>query len=165
MRKTIGIFTKIFALILIVLTSLLYGVRLLGFTPYVINDKEMEPTYRQGSIIYVVKSDFEDIKINNEITYVKNEQLEIKTSRVVDIDETMQLFTLKSDASEENEDKLLHYNNVLGIVKYYLPLLGYFAKFLKIELVSKVLIGLIILATLFYLAKIQIKSERKKLRK
>lgn len=164
MRKKISIFMKVSIFTLIIITSLLYGVRFFGYTPYVINDNSMEPAFNQGSVVYTLKTNFQNIKINMPITYIANEQLEIKIRRVVEIDEKMQLFTLKADSNEENEPKPIHYNNVLGVVNYNLPLLGYVANFVNNELVSKVLIAIIIIVSIFYLAKIQIKSQRKQMR-
>lgn len=130
-KRIWSVFSTLMTLILLVLTFLLVGVRLIGLTPYAIVNESMEPDLPSGSIVYVKEVPIDEIEIGSSITYVLNEDLAVVTSRVVKFDKEAQLFTTKSDASNTVDAKLVHFNNVLGMVKYSLPYLGNIAVFIK----------------------------------
>ena len=125
LSKIVNITTTIVMLILVVLTGLLVGVRLFGFVPYTINNNTMEPAYKKGSIVYVKDSSFEDIKVKDSITYLIDEDLTLDTHRVLEKDIETELFITKGDANNTENSIPVHYQNILGVVKYSVPLLGY----------------------------------------
>ena len=53
LRKIIDIIFWIAAVLLLILLFLLGGVRLFGYTPYVITSGSMIPVYPVGSVVYV----------------------------------------------------------------------------------------------------------------
>lgn len=85
MKKLIELLSTAALLIVLAMTALLVGVRLIGLTPYSVLSGSMEPTYSVGDLIYVKEIAPEEIEIGMPITYVANEHLVIATHRVVDI--------------------------------------------------------------------------------
>lgn len=129
-KKVLNISTSLITVVLLVLAILLNGVRVFGYTPYTVISGSMEPKYPVGSIVYVEQTDSEDIDIGDTITFILNEELTTITHRVVEDDTENLLFTTKGDANNVNDASPVHYKNVLGVVRYSLPLLGYISVFI-----------------------------------
>ncbi|NLC54458.1 MAG: signal peptidase I [Erysipelothrix sp.] len=160
LNKTWNYFTTLLTVGLLIFAFLLVGVRFLGYTPYAIISGSMEPAYPVGSLVYVQKVDVEEIEVNTPITFVLNEDLVVATHRVVDIDKEAKLFKTKGDANNSVDGKPVHFNNVLGVVKYSLPYLGYLSVYLKSRKGLIVMISLIIVVVISTLIKIVIDDNK-----
>lgn len=84
-KKLAGWLSTLAVLVVMAMTVLLVGARVVGLTPYSVLSGSMEPTYSVGDLIYVRKTAPEEIEVGMPITYVANERLVIVTHRVVDI--------------------------------------------------------------------------------
>lgn len=160
-KRIWNIFSITMTLVLLVLTFLLVGVRFIGFTPYAITSESMEPDFPIGSIVYVKEVLMDEIEIESPITFVSNEDLVVVTHRVKEIDNDAQLFTTKGDSNNTVDEKLVHFNNVLGTVQYSLPYLGNLALFIKTKKGFIVLITIIIILTIGSLVKIWLENKEK----
>lgn len=160
-KRIWSIFSTMVTIILLILQFLLVGVRLLGYTPYAIISGSMEPVYPVGSVVYVKKAEIEDIIEDTPITYVLNEDLVVVTHRVVEVDKEQELFTTKGDSNNTNDAKPVHYNNVLGIVEYSLPYLGYVSVYIKSRKGIILIISVFILMTIGSLIKILLDDKEK----
>lgn len=78
--------------IVVVTAALLVGAKVIGFQTYSVLSGSMEPTYHTGSLIYVKKTDPQDIKVGDPITFVLDENLTVATHRVIKIDDPNQHF-------------------------------------------------------------------------
>jgi signal peptidase len=58
------------------------------------------------------------------ISYVQNEELVVVTHRIVRIDPEQNRVHTKGETND-TEDPPVHFNNVIGVVKFHIPLLGY----------------------------------------
>lgn len=120
--------------ILVVLCAIfLVGSRLAGFRVFNILSPSMEPKYSVGDLVYVqaIKNgDVSGIEVGDDITFVLNEDLTVGTHRVIEIDYEKQQFTTKGLANE-TEDPPVHFKNVIGEVKFSIPLLGYVSHFIQ----------------------------------
>ena len=115
----------------IVMLSLLFvGVRLIGYTPYSVLSPSMSPAYKTGDLVYVRSVDPEDIDVDDVITFVADENLTVVTHRVYDIDQEHRRFITKGDANEDVDAGAVMYENVVGVVGFSIPKLGYFAGYL-----------------------------------
>lgn len=76
--------TLIIFLILILLVVLVP--RIFGLTPYIIEDREMNPYYAQGNLIYVRPKNTDEILVGDIITYYENSGKKISTRRVIAIE-------------------------------------------------------------------------------
>lgn len=162
--KTVwNIFTWLVVFIIVLLAVLLVGVRLLGYTPYAVISPSMYPAYHVGDLIYVRQAMFEDIEVGDAITYVANEDLLVVTHRVVEIDVENKSFTTKGDANESNDASPVAYANVVGVVGFSVPGLGFVSNYITSEsgryMAIAVLAGLMMLLILPELFK---KDEKKR---
>jgi signal peptidase len=101
LRKFLNLVSTLMIIVLLVLTILLVGVRVVGLTPYAVLSGSMEPTYHVGSLIYVKKVDPAQITAGTPITFVVNEDLLVATHRVIDV---TTLTTRQEPVTDENGD-------------------------------------------------------------
>ena len=87
MKKLFELLSTLALIVVLGLTVLLVGVRIIGLTPYCVLSGSMEPAYSVGDLLYVKEVDPAAIEIGMPITFVANERLVIATHRVVDIAE------------------------------------------------------------------------------
>jgi len=109
----------------------LMGSRLLGYQVFNVISGSMEPTYSVGDLIYVKDVNPYEIEVGTPITFVLNENLVVATHRVVEVDEENQHFYTKGDANDTADASPVHFNNVIGVPKFSIPLLGYVSDFIQ----------------------------------
>ena len=109
----------------------LMGSRLLGYQVFNVISGSMEPTYSVGDLIYVKEVNPYEIEVGMPITFVLNENLVVATHRVVKVDEETQHFYTKGDANDTVDASPVHFNNVIGVPKFSIPLLGYVSDFIQ----------------------------------
>ena len=115
----------------IALAVALVGVRILGFEVYTVLSGSMEPTYKTGSVIWVDKCEPEDVSIGDPITFVMNEDLDVATHRVIEIDTENQQFYTQGDANDSPDGSPVHFNNLIGVPVFTVPYLGYFVSYIQ----------------------------------
>ena len=130
-RKIYNIRTTVMVAIVVVTAALLVGAKLIGLQTYSVLSGSMEPTYHTGSLIYVKKTDPQDIKVGDPITFVLDENLTVATHRVIKIDDPTQLFYTQGDANEYPDASPVHYKNLIGKPVFTIPYLGYFAGYVQ----------------------------------
>jgi len=113
-----------------ILAILLVGVRVVGYTPYAILSPSMSPAYQVGDLVYVKECPPEQIEKGDALTFVANEQLLVVTHRVVEADRDNRWFITKGDANDSNDASPVLYENVLGVVEFSMPKLGYLSNYL-----------------------------------
>lgn len=151
-KRIWNIITTLILLIVVILAILMAGGQLLGMRPFAVLSGSMEPAYPVGSLIYVKATDFEDIKVGDAITFVFNEDLDVVTHRVYAIaDAENQLFQTKGDANATPDGAPVHYKNVVGVVQYSIPYLGYIADFVTQPpgMIVAIIGGVILLILIF----------------
>ena len=135
LNDTVKRIWNITSTILVVLTVLcavfLMGFRLLGFQCYNVISPSMAPKYNVGDLIYVKAVDPTTIKAGDVITFIVNEDLVVGTHRVVRVDAENQRFYTKGDANEVEDGSPVHFNNVIGVPMFSIPLLGYVSNFIQ----------------------------------
>lgn len=127
MNKTIknkNIMFRIVTIFLILVATILSVPRLTGFTIYNIETTSMEPNYPPGTLIYVKKTDFNQIKNGDIITYV-NERGSTVTHRVVSVNQSEKSVKTKGDANQFEDVIPVYEENIVGKVCYKIPYLGY----------------------------------------
>ena len=152
------------ALVVLVVTFavLLVGFRLLGYQVYNVISGSMEPTYSVGDLIYVKSVDPDSVRIGDPITFVLNEDLVVATHRVVGIDAEAREFTTKGDANEHADIAPVHFNNLIGIPKFSIPLLGYVSDYVQNPPGTYVAIGFcVVLLAAVFLPDLLFKEEEK----
>lgn len=129
-KRIWNVFTTVLVAVTVLLAIALAGVRLVGYTPYAVLSPSMTPAYNVGDLIYVRQTAFSEIEVGDAISFVANEQLTVVTHRVVEIDDENQCFRTKGDANDVTDAAPVLYPNVLGVVKFSLPGLGYVSSYL-----------------------------------
>lgn len=130
LKKVWSVVSTILVILVVLFAMLLMGLRLFGFEVYTVISGSMRPTFREGDLIYVKHVEFSEIHIGDPITFQINENHDLATHRVMHIDKENMRFVTKGDANEI-EDSPVHYNNVVGVAKFSIPLLGYVSDFIQ----------------------------------
>lgn len=108
----------------------LVGVRLLGFEPFAVLSPSMTPTYGVGDLVYAQKTAPEKIEVGDPITFVVDEEGTLVTHRVVEADRENRCFYTQGDANQNRDGAPVLYENVVGVVRFSLPKLGYVSAYL-----------------------------------
>lgn len=139
MKKTVkkiwNILTSIIVSFVVLIAILLVGVRLIGFQVFTVLSGSMEPTYHTGSLIYVEKVDYKQLRPGDVITFMLNEDT-IATHRIVEVvpdqnDADVIRYKTKGDANNAVDGGLVHYKNVIGTPVFSIPGLGYVANYIQ----------------------------------
>lgn len=109
----------------------LMGSRLLGFRVFNVISNSMEPTYTVGDLLYVKSVDPATVEVGDPITFILNEDLVVATHRVVRIDPANSCVYTKGDANEIEDSDPVHYNNIIGVPQFKIPLFGYVSDFIQ----------------------------------
>lgn len=128
--KIWSVVTTLLIVLVGLLAVLLAGVRLVGYTPYAVLSGSMTPAYQVGDLVYVKAIDPEEIEVGDAITFVYDESLTVVTHRVTAVDRENGSFTTKGDANDSEDGRAVLYENVLGVVQFSLPKLGYVSSYL-----------------------------------
>ena len=115
----------------VLLAVFLMGSRLLGYQVFNVISGSMEPTYSVGDLIYVKDVNPYEVEVGTPITFVLNENLVVATHRVVEVDEENKHFYTKGDANDTADASPVHFNNVIGVPQFSIPLLGYVSNFIQ----------------------------------
>lgn len=114
------------AIALLFLAILAVGLpKLFGVRPFAVLSGSMTPAIGVGDLVFTQPTAFDDIHEGDVITFVLNDNLDVATHRVVAIDRDQQLITTKGDANSAVDGNPVWYPNVVGVVKFDIPKLGY----------------------------------------
>ena len=143
--------TTVLVVLVVVFAVFLMGSRLVGLQVFHVVSPSMEPTYSEGDLLYVKTVDPDSVKVGDPITFVLNEDLVVATHRVVAIDSENRQFTTKGDANETEDAAPVHFNNLIGVPVFSIPLLGYVSAYIQSPPGVYVAIGLgvVLLAAVF----------------
>lgn len=130
-KKIWSILSTILVVMLVFCAIFLMGTRLMGYRVFNVISGSMEPAYSVGDLIYVKDVEPETIQPGTPITFVLNEDLVVATHRVVEVDAENRRFYTKGDANEVADAAPVHFNNVIGVPVFSIPLLGYVSSFIQ----------------------------------
>ena len=131
LKKIWNISSTVLVGLVVICAVFLMGSRLLGFQVFNVISGSMEPTYNVGDLLYVKDVNPYDIEVGTPITFVLNEELVVATHRVIEVDEENQHFYTKGDANDTADSSPVHFNNVIGVPQFSIPLLGYVSDFIQ----------------------------------
>lgn len=114
------------------LIGIIWFPSILGYKTFTVETGSMEPTIKEGSMIYVEPcTDFEEYQVNDIVTFTDTVKKQSFTHRIVAIDKEEGLFTTKGDANEIEDLEPIASTYAVGKVRMTIPLLGYVSTFLK----------------------------------
>ncbi|MBR3762536.1 MAG: signal peptidase I [Lachnospiraceae bacterium] len=131
LKKIWSILSTILVVMLVFCAVFLMGTRLMGYRVFNVISGSMEPAYSVGDLIYVKDVEPENIQPGTPITFVLNEDLVVATHRVVEVDAANRHFYTKGDANDTADAAPVHFNNVIGVPVFSIPLLGYVSSFIQ----------------------------------
>lgn len=135
LKKVTNITAGILVTVMVILALALAGVRLVGMQVFTVLSGSMEPKYHVGSLIYVKKVDYTQLKSGDVITFMLDEDT-VATHRIVEVvpdeeDPSVLRYRTKGDANEAEDGSLVHYKNVVGSPVFTIPYLGYLASYIQ----------------------------------
>ena len=130
-KKILDGVSLVLVLLVVLFAVFLMGSRLVGLQVFHVVSPSMEPAYSEGDLIYVKTVDPDSVKVGDPITFVLNEDLMVATHRVVAIDSENRQFTTKGDANKTEDAAPVHFNNLIGVPVFSIPLLGYVSAYIQ----------------------------------
>ena len=154
--------TNVLVVLVVIFAVFLMGSRLMGLQVFNVISGSMEPTYSVGDLLYVKTVDPDSVKVGDPITFVLNEDLVVATHRVVKVDRENRRFTTKGDANETEDAAPVHFNNLIGVPVFSVPLLGYVSAYIQNPPGMYVAIGLgVVLLAMVFLPDMLTKKPKK----
>ena len=134
-KKIWNVFTTVLIALIVLVAVMLAGVRLVGLKVYTVLSGSMEPTYHTGSIIYVKKVDYIDLKAGDPITFMMDENT-VVTHRITEVlpdesDPAVLRFRTKGDANNVEDGTPVHYKNIIGMPVFSIPYMGYIVDYVQ----------------------------------
>ncbi|MDL2324701.1 signal peptidase I [Ruminococcaceae bacterium OttesenSCG-928-A16] len=151
MRKIGKIFSNILVVVLVIAVGVLAVPRLFGVKMFSVLSGSMVPTYQVGDLLYAVPTPQADIQVGDAISFVINENLTVVTHRVVEIDAQNGYFYTQGDANNIRDGAPVSYKNVVGVVKFSIPKIGYLFMALNIPFWRNIMLAalaVLLLATI-----------------
>lgn len=131
MKKIWDTVTTVLVAAVVIFAIFLMGSRLVGMQVFNVISGSMEPTYSVGDLLYVKTVDPDSVKVGDPITFVLNEDLVVATHRVVQVDSENRVFITKGDANSTEDAAPVHFNNLIGVPVFAIPLLGYVSAYIQ----------------------------------
>jgi len=143
--------TTVLVILVVVFAIFLMGSRLVGLQVFNVISGSMEPEYSVGDLIYVKSVDPDSVEVGDPITFVMNEELMVATHRVVAVDGENRQFTTKGDANKTEDATPVHFNNLIGVPVFAIPLLGYVSAYIQSPpgMYVAIALGVVLLAAVF----------------
>ena len=154
--------TTVLVALVMIFAVFLMGSRLVGLQVFNVISGSMEPTYSVGDLLYVKTVDPDSVRVGDPITFVLNEDLAVATHRVVAVDSVNRQFTTKGDANETEDARPVHFNNLVGVPVFAIPLLGYVSAYIQSPpgMYVAIAFGVLLLAAVFLPDLLMKKSEK-----
>lgn len=130
-KKILDVVSTVVVVAVVIFSVFLVGSRLAGLQVFHVISPSMEPNYSVGDLLYVKEVDPDRVKVGDPITFVLNEDLVVATHRVVAIDSESRQFTTKGDANKTEDAAPVHFNNLVGVPVFAIPLLGYVSAYIQ----------------------------------
>ena len=118
--------------------------KLLGMGEYVVLSGSMEPTIHVGAIVYDKAMDASTLREGDVVTYRLSADA-LVTHRVTVIDREEKTVITKGDANDTPDANPIPFDNIVGVVKFNIPYLGFIAKYMKTGLGIGVICGILVI--------------------
>ena len=122
MKKVLNIISNIFVYILIILLIIIIISKIQGIEYKVVLTPSMEPELPVGSLLVIKPTEYEDIKIGDDVTYIRSNSNVVVTHRVIQKEDG---YITTQGIANDIADNPIAYENVIGVVKFNIPKIGY----------------------------------------
>lgn len=146
--------------ILCILFLVVYLPHFFGIDVYYVETDSMTPTLKVGSAVFDKKASFEEIEVNDIITFTDDTESRYCTHRVVRIDEKNKSFVTKGDNNSVRDPFNTEYKYVKGKVVFSIRYIGYLFKVLNTSAarITAVAVAVVLLAVEIELFRIRKKE-------
>lgn len=145
MKKTANILSALLIVLLaIALAAVLVSKLVFGVEMKAVLTGSMEPELPVGSLLIIKPAEYTEIKVGDDITFVRDENLTLVTHRVIQKDDETQKITTQGIANN-SPDNPTSFENVVGKVVFHIPVVGYFVIWTS-TVKGKIICGIIIAA-------------------
>lgn len=103
----------------------LIALRVVGFQFRAVKSPSMEPDLPVGSLVVVKNKPLSEMKVGDDVTFVRDKNLTVVTHRIVSIDLAEESIITHGIANN-TIDAPVSYDNVIGTVRLTVPYVGYF---------------------------------------
>lgn len=159
LKKICNILSAIIFIILFIIAAVLIVPNFLGYKSYAVISGSMEPNIHVGSIVFANEVDFNELKVDDIVTY-RLQSNSMVTHRIESIDSENKTIVTKGDANNENDGAPISSDRIQGRVDLTIPLLGYISVYIKTPLGIAGVCGVVaILIIINYLPEVIEKKE------
>ena len=145
--------------ILIVACLIAYLPLITGLNAFYVDSESMRPTLKEGHLVFVKETSFEEIQVNDIITFSNDTQTKFCTHRVVSKDDNEKSFETKGDNNNSSDPLDTYYEYVKGKVVFSIPFVGKIFTLLNTK-TAKVIV---VMSAIIYLAiEIEFFKRKKK---
>lgn len=164
MQKALKIFSNILFAFLLLLALTLTVPRIFGVKTFVVASASMEPAYPVGSVVFSIPQKFENIKEGDTISFVIDQRGTVVSHRVQRVNEDTRDFVVKGDQNTIEDANTIRYDNVLGVIRFSIPYLGFLLSYIATPS-GKIIAITIVLASLLLMAISSENTEEEKPKK
>lgn len=130
------VFATALAVVAMLIALAFAGLRVAGFTPFVVLSDSMAPQYQAGDLVYIQSHEPTGIEVGDIIAYraesPDGEDRRVVLHRVVAADREAEVFTAKGDANGHADADPVPYNQVVGTAAFAIPQIGHLSTFLSL---------------------------------
>lgn len=130
MKRTNKIISVVLAALIALSIFVILYLKLTNTKVFTLVSTSMEPSLKEGSLLFNKTVAFDNIEIGDIITYkVKNSDIYI-THRVSEIDDINKRILCKGDANDNVDDSFIDYDQYKGTLKFFIPFAGSLVMFM-----------------------------------
>lgn len=124
--------TTVLVSLMVILSALLWGFRLLGYEVLVVQSGSMEPNYHVGSLVYVKPVDASELETGDVITFELGGGVR-GTHRIIEVldDNGSLSFRTKGDNNDDADFNPVLPEAIVGEVKFTIPYLGFLIAYIQ----------------------------------
>ena len=161
LKKICNFFSSLIFIILLLIALVMFVPNILGYKSFAVISGSMEPNIHVGSIVYAKEADFNDLRVDDIISYQLSSDTMV-THRIVSIDNEKQTVVTKGDTNDVEDSAPVSKENIIGKVAFSIPLLGYISLNVKTPLGILVICGIVaVLILLNFLPDVFEKEDEK----
>lgn len=157
--KICDILSVVVLFVLIMACLIAYLPVITDLDAYYVESESMRPTLKEGHIVFVKETPFDEIQINDIITFSNETQTKFCTHRVVSKNVEEVSFETKGDNNNHSDPLDTEFEHVKGKVVFLIPFLG---KIFKILDTKTAKIVVVILAIIYIAIEIELIKRKKK---
>lgn len=144
-KKICNISSTIILIIMITIAAILLIPKIFGYETYAVLSGSMEPKFSVGSIVFVDRINPEEVKTDDVISFILSGNGKVATHRVIEVNSSEKQFITKGDANEDVDTNPVNFTDLIGKVKFNVPLLGFISIYIKTKLGIFIGVGLMLL--------------------